>query len=170
MSYVQKVLQPGETIRHTASLHWIVYFWGALFLFLAIVTLISGEFFSNQHMLPWQIIAALFGVVGFVLLIPEWWSWWTTEIAVTDRRVIHKIRLLTLNPMNFLRVETNELQMDKIESVQVDQTLLGQLLGYGDVTILGTGVGGEPVKTISNPIELRNQISTAEHSNVHRSA
>ena len=157
MSYVQKVLQPGETVRHTASLHWIVYWKGALFLSLAIATLVYGEFFSNQPMLFWQVIAGLFGLIGMLLLIPEWWSWWTTEIAVTDRRVISKVRLLGLG--KFLQVETNEMQMDKVESVRVDQSLLGQFLNYGDVRVLDTGIGGEPIKRVANPIELRNQIS-----------
>jgi uncharacterized membrane protein YdbT with pleckstrin-like domain len=169
MSYVRRVLQPGETVRHAASLYWIVFLPGASFLTLAIALLIYAEFLS-RYMLLWQLIAGLVGVIGILLLIPEWWSWWTTEIAVTDRRVVYKVRLLALNPVNFLRVQTNEMQMDRIESVQVDQPLLGQMLGYGDVTILGTGSGGEPVKNVANPIELRNQISAADRSHDQKPA
>jgi len=156
MSYVQKVLQPEETVRYTASIHWIVYFWGALLLALALATFIFGRFLA-AHVFFWELVAALFAVIGLFLFIPAWWAWWTTEIAVTDRRVISKVRWLSLS--RFMQVETNEMQMDKVESVRVDQSLLGQFLNYGDVTILGTGVGGEPIKQVANPIELRNHIS-----------
>ena len=81
--------------------------------------------------------------------------WWVTEIAVTDRRVIYKKGLI--------RRQTNEMNMDKVESVQIDQSVLGRLLDYGDVTILGTGEGFEKLRTIANPIELRNSITGTTH-------
>src|SRR4029079_9600090 len=111
-SYVQKVLQPGETVRHTASIHWIVCFWGGLLLLLALLVFLFCEVFAVRSWF-WQLIAALLAIIGAFLLIPEWWAWWTTEIAVTDRRIISKVRLLSLS--KFLQVETNEMQMDKVE-------------------------------------------------------
>jgi uncharacterized membrane protein YdbT with pleckstrin-like domain len=150
MSYLQRVLQPGETIRHIASIHWIVYLPGASFLVLAAATLIYGEFIST-HMLFWQVVAGIFGVVGVFLIVPEWFTWWTTEIAVTNHRVIYK--------GGFIQRRTNEMNMDKVESVQVDQSILGRLLDYGDVTIIGTGEGIEKLQRVAQPIELRNNIT-----------
>ena len=69
-----------------------------------------------------------------------------TEIAVTNRRVIYKTGLI--------RRQTNEMNMDKVESVQIDQSILGRMLDYGNVTILGTGEGFETLRTIASPIEL----------------
>ena len=46
--------------------------------------------------------------------------------------------------------------MDKVESVQIDQSILGRVRGYGDVTILGTGEGFETLRTIASPIKLPN--------------
>ena len=158
MSYVQRVLQPDEIVRHTASLHWIVYLPGATFLFLAGVSYAYGHVGDHAKTF-WDVVAVLFALIGVCLVIPEWFRWWTTEIVVTNKRVIYKIRLLNFNIFHFLRVETNEMNMDKIESVQIDQSLLGQWLGFGDVTILGTGVGGEPIKTIAAPLQLRNEIT-----------
>jgi uncharacterized membrane protein YdbT with pleckstrin-like domain len=150
MSYVQRVLQPGETVRHTASLHWIVYLPGAAFLILACVTLIYGEFFSS-HTIFWQVVTGLFAAIGLVLIIPELFNWWTTEIAVTNHRVIYKT--------GFIQRRTNEMNMDKVESVQVDQSILGRLLDYGYVTIIGTGEGIEKLAMVAHPIELRNNIT-----------
>jgi uncharacterized membrane protein YdbT with pleckstrin-like domain len=49
--------------------------------------------------------------------------------------------------------------LDKVESVQVDQSILGRMLDYGTVTILGTGEGFETLRTIAGPIKLRNCIT-----------
>jgi hypothetical protein len=54
---------------------------------------------------------------------------------------------------------TNEMNMHKVESVQVYQSILGRMLDYGTVTILGTGEGFETLRTIASPIELRNSIT-----------
>jgi hypothetical protein len=55
------------------------------------------------------------------------------------------------------------MNMDKVESVQIDQSILGRMLDYGDVTILGTGEGFETLRTITSPIELRNSITGTTH-------
>jgi len=150
MSYVQKVLQPGETVRHVASIHWIVYWPGAFMLFLALVVLIYGEVFA-ERMIFWQVPSAILALFGLFLLLPEWFSWWTTEIAVTSQRVIYKTGLI--------RRKTKEMHMDKVESVEVDQSILGRLLDYGTVSIKGTGANVEKLPKIAQPIELRNSIT-----------
>ena len=50
--------------------------------------------------------------------------------------------------------------MDKVESVKIDQSIIGRMLDYGNVKILGTGEGFETLRTIPSPIELRNSIIT----------
>lgn len=94
-------------------------------------------------------------LVAVLLLIQEWLQWWVTEIAVTSRQVIYKKGLI--------RRQTNEMNMDKVESVRIDQSILGRMLNYGTVTILGTGEGFETLSTIASPIELRNSITGTTH-------
>ena len=117
MSYVQRVLQPGEQVRRISSIHWIGYWPG----------------------------------VAVGLLIQQWFQWWITEIAVTNRRIIYKKGLI--------RRQTNEMNMDKVESVQIDQSILGRMLNYGDITVRGTGTGLEPLKDIDDPIGFRNHVT-----------
>jgi len=155
MSYVQRVLQPGETVRHVASIHWIVYSPGTLMLILALLVLIYGEIFA-ERMIFWQIPAGILAVFGLFLLVPEWFAWWTTEIAVTTQRVIYKTGLI--------RRKTKEMHMDKVESVEVDQSILGRLLDYGTVSIIGTGESVERLQKIARPIELRNSITVRNHT------
>jgi hypothetical protein len=52
------------------------------------------------------------------------------------------------------------MNMDKVESMDVDQSILGRMLNYGDITIRGTGVGIEPLHNIASPLEFRNQVTT----------
>ena len=153
MSYVQRVLQPGEQVRRISSIHWIVYWPGVAVALLAVVAC----WFSETRYLTgiWRFTAYALALVAIFLLIQQWLQWWVTEIAVTDRRVIYKKGLV--------RRQTNEMNMDKVESVQIDQSILGRMLDYGDVTILGTGEGFETLRTISSPIELRNSITGTTH-------
>jgi uncharacterized membrane protein YdbT with pleckstrin-like domain len=150
MSYVQRVLQPGEQVRHISSIHWIVYWPGVAVALLAVV----AYWFSETRLLTgfWRYTTYALALVAVVLLIQQWFQWWVTEIAVTNRRVIYKKGLI--------RRQTNEMNMDKVESVQIDQSILGRMLDYGNVTILGTGEGFETLRTIASPIELRNSVIT----------
>ena len=149
MGYVQRVLQPGEQVRHISSIHWIVYWPGVAVAFLAVV----AYWISDTRRLPgfWQYTAYALAVVAAVLLIQQWFQWWVTEIAATNRRVIYKKGLI--------QRETNEMNMDKVESVQINQSIFGRMLDYGNVTILGTGEGFKTLRTIASPVELRNSIT-----------
>jgi uncharacterized membrane protein YdbT with pleckstrin-like domain len=150
MSYVKRVLQEGEEIRHTASIHWIVYWPGAALMILAAVIFVYGRN-KDPSGIFWSVIAAAVALLALVLLFREWFKWWTTEIAVTNRRVIFK--------EGFIGRKTVEMHMDKIESVDVDQPVLGRILDYGTVTVRGTGSGFEPLPLVAAPIELRNCIT-----------
>jgi uncharacterized membrane protein YdbT with pleckstrin-like domain len=156
MSYVQRVLQPGEVVRHTASAHWIVYWPGALCIVAAIAALIWAGFLPG-NLASWvHWLAALLTVIGLVFLVREWFGWWTTEIAVTNLRVIYKTGLI--------KRTTNEMNMDKVESVKVEQSILGRILDYGTVSITGTGAGLEALPLVARPIELRNSITGVPHT------
>ena len=52
---------------------------------------------------------------------------------------------------------------DRVESVQIEQSILGRMLDYGDVRLLGTGEGFETLRTVASPIELRNSITGTTH-------
>ena len=153
MSYVQRVLQSGEQVRHISSIHWILYWPGVA---VALLTVVAFWFSETRYLTGfWRYTAYALALVAVVLLIQEWLQWWVTEIAVTNRRVIYKTGLI--------QRQTNEMNMDKVESVQVNQSILGRMLDYGTVTILGTGEGFETLRTIASPIELRNSITGATH-------
>ncbi len=150
MSYLDKILQPDETALITGKKHWIIYAPGAVCIGIAI--LIAGAGSGMAHLATVaQIVAAIIGLVGVVLLLREWFEQWTTEIVVTNRRVVYKT--------GFISRKTTEMNMEKIESVVVDQSLFGRILGYGSLDVRGTGVGMEKLNRIAAPLALRNAIT-----------
>jgi uncharacterized membrane protein YdbT with pleckstrin-like domain len=154
MSYVKSVLQPGENVRYATNLHWTIYLPGLLLLILAAVVYWFGHWpVAVGAARIWDWLAGILLIVAAVWLFIAWFRRWTTEIAVTDRRIIYK--------RGFIRRRTIEMHLDKVESVDVDQTILGRILNYGDILIRGVGVGIEPLKNVDSPIEFRNHV-TAE--------
>ena len=119
----------------------------------ALLTVVAFWFSETRYLSGfWRYTTYALALVAVVLLIQQWFQWWVTEIAVTNRKVIYKKGLI--------RRQTNEMNMDKVESVKIDQSIIGRILDYGNVQILGTGEGFETLRTIPSPIELRNSIIT----------
>jgi uncharacterized membrane protein YdbT with pleckstrin-like domain len=152
MSYVKRVLRPGETVLAEGTIHWVLYLPAVGFLLAAGVAFIVGR---NLPGSSW--VAAMANAVGIAFLalaaafaVKAWFESFITEIAVTNIRVIYRKGLITR--------QTSEMNMDKIESVNVGQSIAGRLLGYGTVHVRGTGEGIERLHHIADPIALRNAI------------
>ena len=90
-------------------------------------------------------------IAAFLMMLRAWFERWATEVLVTDRRVIYA--------RGFIQRHTVEINMDKIESVDVDQSIMGRVFNYGDVTIRGTGQTFEPLHQIDRPIAFRNEVT-----------
>ena len=149
MSYVKGILQPHEEVKVVGSMHWIRYMPAIGFLLLALVIYAIGT--SAGSFQGWFTVAALLAAaVALYFGVRSWFDNWITEIAVTNLRVIFKT--------GFINRHTAEMNMDKVESVTVDQTLLGRLFGYGTVHVRGVGQGIENLKHIADPVALRNAI------------
>ena len=92
------------------------------------------------------ILSGLSAVPGVLLFIAAWFKRFGTEIAVTDRRVIYKTGLV--------QRYTTEINMAKIESVDVSQSILGRVFGFGTLTIRGTGETIEALRNIASPLQF----------------
>jgi uncharacterized membrane protein YdbT with pleckstrin-like domain len=147
MSYIREILRPDEKLLATGNIHWIIYWPAIALMALAVISLSVLGLAS----IVGRIIFVLLALAAIFFAIKEWLQQWITEIAVTDRRVIVKTGLI--------RRHTAEMNMDKVESVTVYQSVLGRLLGYGSVHVRGTGEGLGHLDYISSPILLRNSIT-----------
>ncbi len=144
MGYVESVLQPNERILMRGRLHWIIYWRVILWLVLGVL---CAVFWTSPVL---AVIAALFGAVALIEFVHAWFIRWITEIAVTNRRVIYK--------RGFINRHTVEINTDKVESVDVNQSVPGRLLNYGSLDVKGTGHGFEPLHWIEAPLALRSAI------------
>jgi len=158
MKYVEQVLQPGETVTYATSLHWLVYLRAILLLILAISCLAAWEVVPEPAMdLPLKIgtalliVAAVLGLWGLMSGLSALILRTTTELAVTDRRVIYKTGIFRRHSM--------EMNRSKVETVGVNQSILGRILGYGTVVVRGTGGSFEPIPFIGEPLDFRSHIT-----------
>jgi uncharacterized membrane protein YdbT with pleckstrin-like domain len=157
LSYIEKSLISGETVLYRARLHWIVLLWPALIAgcigLIGVGLLAAGVVPSLR---PHGVAGAM-GIVGLLLFLTAIGLVIVgvvrrnaTEIAVTNKRVLIKTGILNRR--------TIELLLVKIESVGVDETPLGRMLGFGTVIVRGTGGTPEQFETISQPLEFRRQV------------
>jgi uncharacterized membrane protein YdbT with pleckstrin-like domain len=114
--------------------------------------LIRGESVMYEAKPHWILFVSLRSVftLGLLPLI----EYWTSEFAVTNRRVIMKVGWVARRVL--------ELNLHKIESVNVDQSLLGRLLGYGTITVIGTGGTRETFDRIAHPLVFRKAFQQQE--------
>jgi uncharacterized membrane protein YdbT with pleckstrin-like domain len=130
-SYVDEVLIKDETVIYRGRISIWSFFWWILFGLL---------------------LLAAFGA-GLLLWLAAWIKYRSTELAVTNKRIITKTGLIQRN--------TTEMFLEKVESIQVDQGIFGRILDFGSITISGTGGDKSPVNNVSRPLEFRKAFMTA---------
>jgi uncharacterized membrane protein YdbT with pleckstrin-like domain len=138
-SYVQGILSNGETIEYEGRISvWSL----APLIFLGVVTLFIG--------------------LGLVFLIAAYLKYISTELAVTNKRVVAKF--------GFISRHTIEINLAKIESIQVKQGILGRIFNYGSLVISGAGTPQAPVPGISNPLLFRNAFVQTQEAMAQKTA
>ncbi len=150
--YIDDILQPGEKVLYSTNAHWIFYLpaiagWLVALAFLVLSRMVSAD----TPQLLCLSLAAIAAIAALYSTFKAWFHRWTTETDVTNLRVVHKT--------GFIKRRTFEMSLDKVESVDVNQSILGRLLNYGSVTVRGVGEGAETIATIASPLEFRNHIT-----------
>ena len=130
-SYINQLLVDGEQVIYQARLS----MWSQSALVLTGIVLLPA-----------------FGV-GLLLLLWAWLICRSTELAITNRRIVSKIGII--------RRTTIELRLDKIESIRVDQGIMGRILNFGSITISGTGGDKTPIERIADPLQFQSHFMRA---------
>ena len=152
--YIDEILQPGEKVLYSTNAHWIFYFPAIVAWIVTLALLIASVTIATivpSLVLGCWAAAAIAAIAALYWTIKGWFHRLTTETDVTDRRVVHKT--------GFIKRRTFEIALDKIESVDVEQTILGRIFNYGDVTIMGVGEGRQTISTIASPLAFRSAIT-----------
>jgi len=154
MGYVNDNLITGEAVTYRARLHWL-HFVKPTLIGLTIIALSAflfyianlGNVLSGQA--TFLIGVAVLLIAAFPVLAATL-TWHSAEFAVTNKRVILKT--------GFIQSKTAEMFLNKIESVGVDQSIVGRIMDYGTIVIRGTGGSLEPFHRVSAPLRFRRQI------------
>jgi uncharacterized membrane protein YdbT with pleckstrin-like domain len=150
--YIDDILQPGEKVLYSTNAHWIFFLPAiAVWIVAAVLLVLSRLTTVDSLVLVCLAASVVVAIVALVLTAKAWFHRWTTETDVTNLRVVHKT--------GFIRRRTFEMSLDKVESVDVNQSILGRILNYGSVTVRGVGEGAETINTIASPLDFRNHIT-----------
>ncbi len=107
--------------------------------------LLKDEYVIYETRLHWITFLSLKGL--FTLFIAPLITRLTSEFAITNKRVVIKVGLI--------RRHTLEMNLSKVESVDVNQSIMGRILGYGTIVVIGTGGTQEQFAAISDPMTFR---------------
>ena len=131
-SYVESALVKGERVVHTGH----ISLWAIWHLIAAGIVLLP-----------------VFGL-GLVFLVMAYVRYKSVELAVPTRRIIVK--------HGFIRRQTIEINLNKTESIQVDQGVVGRMLNFGTLVISGTGTSHAPLTGIAEPMAFRKAFIEAQ--------
>ena len=150
--YIDEILQPGEKVLYSTNAHWMFYLPAiAAWIVVAAFLILSRLTTVDSLVLTCLAAAAVVAVAAIFWTIKGWFHRLTTETDVTNLRVVHKT--------GFITRKTFEMSLDKVESVDVYQSIMGRILNYGDVTIYGVGEGKQKIATIASPLAFRSSIT-----------
>jgi uncharacterized membrane protein YdbT with pleckstrin-like domain len=150
--YIDDILQPGEKVLYSTNAHWIFYFPAIVAWIVAAALLVLSRATTAQGIeLLCLSAAAVVAIAALYWTARAWFHRWTTETDVTNLRVIHKT--------GFIKRKTFEMSIDKVASVNVDQSILGRILNYGDVRLTSMGEAEETIRTIASPLAFRSYIT-----------
>ena len=109
---------------------------------------------SMWHLIALGIVLLPALGLGLIFIGMAYVRYKTTELAITTRRVIVK--------HGFIRRRTVEININKVESIQVDQEVLGRMFNFGTLVIAGAGDPQAPIAGISSPMEFRKAFIEAQ--------
>jgi uncharacterized membrane protein YdbT with pleckstrin-like domain len=151
MNYVRRVLQPGETVVHLTRIHPIIFLTAMLWFVAAVALLIASLTVQGDLHIGAEALAIFCLIFALVSALPALVRRLSTELVVTDRRVIYKSGVLARHSL--------EMNRSKVESVDVDQPFLGRIFGYGTIILRGTGSTFQPIYHIADPLTFRSHIT-----------
>lgn len=159
MRYLDRNMQSGEKIVYSAELHWIVYHFGITTTIIGglfkhygdyLVRYLLGDKIADMVSKPLTYVALVIIAVGALHLFFGFIRQISTELVITNKRVIAKHGLISIT--------TFEVMLGRVEGANIDQTIIGRLLGFGTVMVKGTGGGISPIDHVANPQRFHDEL------------
>lgn len=142
MAYVNDNLISGETVIKSAHIHWFIFVKGIVF-FVISIPLSANP--GTVYLGVFLFVISLFTILDATI------KKFTTELALTNKRIIAKFGLVSR--------QTTELNLNRVEGLNVNQGILARVFNFGDVVISGTGGKKSPIKYIAEPLAFRRAVN-----------
>jgi len=127
MSFIEDSLSTGEEIKAVFDFHWM----------------------AKLPIILWIIF-----LITIPIAIYEWLKLKTTEMGVTNKRVILKTGIISRH--------SDEMKLSSIETVEIEQGVLGRLFGYGSVRVTGKGISDLVFRMIDDPMGVKRKIESVD--------
>lgn len=147
MSYIDDNLMPGEQVIHRAQLHWAIFVFPGIGLFIGLIIAIAVG--AAVGGVGGAVTAMIILAVSAIPIIATVTRYLTTEFAITSRRVIAK--------RGWINRRTLELNHSRIEGLTVNQGPIARILNTGTIVVTGTGGSRQPLPSIRDPMGFRRQ-------------
>lgn len=156
MSYIDTHLLPGEIVSYRTRLHW------KIFVIPVIVALLMLALAIWALSVDKKVLALIPIAIALIVLLIPWVQRRGSEFAVTNKRVIIKLGVMTTRSM--------ELLLPKIEGITVSQSLAGRMFGFGEIIVTGSGGTQEPFDGIQSPLDFRQAVQAATDGSIGSSS
>lgn len=155
MRYIHKTLLDDEQVVYMAHPHWIVF---APTLVCILVTILMAMYgYNNPIFTPrvsnysfYSITLILLSGVSFIVWLKAYIFYRCSEFGVTNKRVLMKT--------GWIQRDSLEMFLDKVEAMHVDQSVMGRVLGYGSLIVIGTGGSRDPFTNVPRPLHFRKMV------------
>ena len=132
-----------------SRLHWIIFFW-------PVVLLIAALFLSTTYeelRLPSYILAG----IALVWIFSTWVTYYFSSLTIKENQVILRTGVIVR--------QTVDIPLNRIETIDIRQSILGSILQYGSLVITGTGGTRHLINTLNKPLTCRRYIEQLTHKN-----
>ncbi len=149
MSYIDDNLMSGERVIYRSKLHWVVVVIPIIFaVIIALIALVL--LFTGGDAVGMGYFFLFFLLIAIIWVISSFISFKTSEFGVTNKRVLVKVGWIRRNSLETL--------LAKVEGIQINQGILGRILNYGTIVVKGTGGTSNPFHKIEAPFEFRKKV------------
>lgn len=155
-SYITESLSRDEKLIYATRPHWIIFLPSIFIIFSALIVFLylpKLMLFDHPlwHGLYFYQLAAIFVLLtGVFSLLGAYVIYASSEYGITNKRIIMK--------QGVIQRRTTEIFLSKIESINISQSIMGRISGYGGIIIVGTGGTTDYYNNVPNPVHFRNLV------------
>ncbi|MCP0913968.1 MULTISPECIES: PH domain-containing protein [Legionella] len=131
-----------NNVIHQARLHWVLFVWPLVLFTAAVYVAMNFELFYEV-----SLVVAFFALIWLLMM---WVTYQFSSLTINKKHVILRSGVLVR--------QTIDIPLNKIESIDIRQTILGSILRYGSLVITGTGGTRQVVNYINKPLTCRRYI------------